>query len=139
MDDGCLASASHRCDSDRSTADLHVEFDVPKSLGKCGLRSLADFVAHQDANGIDLLPFVFEREQRTDFKVPGRNVDRFRKLTPIVQVTKDFPFFVAVIDDEKFAAGLAGPSGHGNRRFASRSARWWSRLMPPLATAFSGG
>src|SRR5260370_7732931 len=33
-------------------------------------------------------------------------------LAPVVQVAQDFPIFVAVIDDEEFAARLTGAIGH---------------------------
>jgi hypothetical protein len=82
------------------------------SLKISSFRSFRDFVAHQNANLIHLLPFVLEPEQRANFEVAGRDVDRLRDLAPVVEIAQDLPVHVAVIHDEKFTSALAGTVGH---------------------------
>ncbi len=60
-----------------------------------------DLISHQDADVINLLPFAIQGKKRADFEIAGCNVDAFGELTPVVEVAKDFPFVVAVIDDEQ--------------------------------------
>ncbi len=91
--------------------------DSLDSLGK-GLPGAArDFVAHQDADRIDLLPLVAQAQEPADLEEARRDVDRLRKPAPVVQVTLHLPVIVAVVDDEQFAAGLACPPRHALRPF----------------------
>ena len=70
------------------------------------LGALGDFITHEEADRIDLLPFVFECKQGTVFKVSRGDVDGLRKLAPIRQVVADLRFAVAVIVDQEFGAGF---------------------------------
>ena len=45
-----------------------------------------DLVAHQDADLVHLLPFVFQAEQGADLEVAGGDVDGLGELAPIVEV-----------------------------------------------------
>ena len=73
-------------------------------------RAEGDFVAHQDADFVYLLPFVFEAEQGANFEIAGGDVDAAGDLAPVVEVAEDFPVGVAVVDDEPFDKLRAGPS-----------------------------
>ncbi len=64
-------------------------------------------VAHQDADAVDLLPLVAQRQQRADLEVAGGDVDGAGELAPVAQVAGGLPVFVAVVDDEQLAAGRA--------------------------------
>ncbi len=50
------------------------------------LRSQRNFVAHQDANVIDLLPFVFSPSSAADLEIAGGDVDALGELAPVVEV-----------------------------------------------------
>ena len=69
-------------------------------------RALGRLRPHEDANLVQLLPFAVEREQGANFEETCCNVERRRDLCPFPEVADDFPFFVAVVDDEKIAAAL---------------------------------
>jgi len=83
-----------------------------KALFKSSLGALGDFVPHQDANLIDLLPFVVQSKQPCDFELSRRTVDPLGDLTPVVKVTEDFPVLVTVVDNEKLATCEACAIGH---------------------------
>ena len=94
-------------------AAVESRLNLCEAGGERGLGPLGDFVAHQNADRIDLLPLVLQREQRTDLEIAGRDVDGLRQRTPIAQVTNDLPVVIAIIDDKKFAASFAGTAWHG--------------------------
>ena len=48
-----------------------------------------------------------EREQGTDFKIPGRNIETMGKISPIVKVSTDLPVLVAIVHDEEVAGQVA--------------------------------
>ena len=83
-----------------------------KTSLKCVPGAKRDFVAHQHANLIDLLPFILQSQQRANLEVACCDVDPLGKLAPVVQVAHRFPVGVAVVNDEKFAACDAGTFGH---------------------------
>ncbi len=43
-----------------------------------------DFVAHQDANLVELMPFAIEREQRPDFEVASGDVEGAGEVSPFL-------------------------------------------------------
>jgi hypothetical protein len=47
------------------------------------------------------LPGTIECQQTADLKEAGGNIDGFGEMTPLLQVTVDFPVGIAVIDDEE--------------------------------------
>ena len=75
-------------------------------------RSLGNFVTHEDANFFQLLPFPIESEECADFEIAGSDVKRAGNPGPVVKVFQSFPGLIAIIDDEKLAAG-SGRSAHG--------------------------
>jgi hypothetical protein len=48
-------------------------------LGKGGPCALRDFVAHQDANFVELLPLAVEGQEGADLEVAGGDIDAFGK------------------------------------------------------------
>lgn len=82
--------------------------DFLESRFECCLGPHRALVAHEDADVIDLLPLVLQREQRADFEVPRGDVEPLGDLTPVVKVAEYLPVFVAVIDDEQLAPRDAG-------------------------------
>jgi hypothetical protein len=50
--------------------------DVRQALLKGGMGALRDFVTHQDAYGVDFLPFVFEGQEGADLEIAAGDVDR---------------------------------------------------------------
>lgn len=61
--------------------------DVLQALDKRFPRALGDFVTHQDAQAVDLLPLDLESQQRTDLEIGGRDVQCLRVAAPVVQVS----------------------------------------------------
>ncbi len=43
--------------------------------GKCVPGAEGNLIAHENANLVDLLPFILQGEQGADFEVPGGDVD----------------------------------------------------------------
>ncbi len=93
-------------------AVVQPRLDLLQSVGERLLGAARNLVAHEDANGIDLLPLVLQAQQPADLEVARGHVDGLGELAPVVQVALDLPVVVAVIDDEQFAAGLACAFGH---------------------------
>ena len=93
-------------------AVVQPRLDLLQPVGERLLGAARNLVAHEDADGIDLLPLVLQAQQAADLEVAGGHVDGLGELAPVVQVALDLPVVVAVIDDEQFAAGLARAFGH---------------------------
>ena len=70
-------------------------------------------IPHQNANFINLLPFVLKGEDGADFKEAGGDINGLGDLAPVMEVFEDLPVLVAVIYDEQLTAGQAGAFGHG--------------------------
>ena len=103
-------------------------------FGEGLLRAARHLVAHEDADGIDLLPLVLQAQQAADLEVAGGHVDGLGELAPVVQVALDLPVVVAVIDDEQFAAGLARAFGHDiPAMYVSKNKLWCGRPACPYA------
>ncbi len=93
-------------------AGIQPRFDVFQAGYKSCLGFLGDLIPHEDADLIHLFPFFLQRQQRADFEVASGNVDGPGNLTPVVEIAQDFPVHIAVVHDEKLAAGLAGSGRH---------------------------
>ena len=70
-----------------------------KPFGESLLGSKGDFLAHQDVDGIDLLPPSIEGRESTNLEVTASNIDGLRDLTPVVKVAANLPVLVAVVHD----------------------------------------
>jgi hypothetical protein len=90
-------------------------------LKKRTLGSGSHLTAHQDAELIDFLPLIIQRQERPDLKIPGGAVNGFRNLAPVVEIANDLPIHVAVIDDEKLAASRARAVRHLNLKLQASS------------------
>ena len=51
-------------------------------------------------------------EERTSFEIARGNVDGPGNLAPVMEIAKDFPVGIAVIDNKKFTALWAGSIRH---------------------------
>ena len=51
-----------------------------KALSQCKVCALGDFVTHQDADLIELLPLAIQSQQGTDFKITSGNVKFMRNF-----------------------------------------------------------
>ena len=63
-------------------------------------------VPHEDADFIELLPFAIESEEGANFEKPGGNVEGAGDFGPVLEIFQALPIFVAVINNEKLAAGF---------------------------------
>jgi hypothetical protein len=59
-----------------------------------------------------LLPLVLQGQEGADLEVASSAIDGFRNLAPVVEVSQDLPFLVAVVDDKEFATGDTGSAWH---------------------------
>jgi len=73
---------------------------------QCFLRPPGDPDADDNASPVELLPLAIQRHQGADFKLASRDVEAGGNPGPFGQVVEDFPFVVAVINDEKVVAGF---------------------------------
>ena len=80
--------------------------DFSQALLKSALGPLRNLIAHQKANGVQLLPLILEGKKRAYFKIARRNINRLRQLAPVRKVIADLPLAIAVIDDEEFRGGF---------------------------------
>ena len=77
--------------------------DVLKAREQRLLGTLGNFVPHENADLVQLLPLAIEREQRADFKIPSGDIKTVGEISPIVKVATDLPVLVAVVYDEEVA------------------------------------
>ena len=88
--------------------------EVPRESGRLRFRTdtkplpsaLGNFIPQQDANFFELLPSAVEGKKCADLEVARRDVEGAGYLRPVVEILQPLPCIIAVIDDEKFAAGL---------------------------------
>src|SRR5205814_1989820 len=73
------------------------------------------------------LPLAIQPEERTNFKVSGGNVEGTRDLGPVLQIAKDLPVLIAVIDYENVSAL---PTHFLSHRVGSRAFLLKERSLP---------
>lgn len=61
---------------------------------------------------VHFLPFVLKGKKGTNFEIARGDVDGLGNLAPVMKIAQDFPVGIAVINDEKFTACLAGSIRH---------------------------
>ena len=63
-------------------------------------RPLRRLGAHQDPDFFERLPLPVERQERPDFKVAGRDVERLRDARPFLEIAEPGPARDTVVDNE---------------------------------------
>jgi len=94
---------------DAPVEDLHSARAHGLENGLAG--AIGHLGTHQDSDLLKWLPFLVEREQRTDLEVSRGDIERLGDAGPFLEVTQSRPAGDAVVDDEEVAT--FGFSGHG--------------------------
>ena len=85
-------------------AVVELAGDTGNAFCKRAVGSFGDFVAHEDANLVELLPLPVQRQQGAYLKVARGNVEPRGDFRPFGEVAEHLPFVIAVVNDKKIIA-----------------------------------
>src|SRR5208283_279304 len=71
------------------------------------LGSLRNFIAHEDAKFLKLLPLPIESQERPNFKVTCSDIKRLGDVGPVMQIISNLPVGVAIIYNKKVRTVLS--------------------------------